>query len=546
MKLNQGSTAGMALISTALFCATSFAANVWSLPFRAEDLHDAERIVRIRKIHSSGGPQKYGYDLGVERYVGGKWSEFSGSGKKNSDWHIYGAKVRAMAPGTVIACWRNAPENPPGSLHQEITKYTGNKSRIYGGGNGFWIQHADGSIAEYAHFRPGSVPASLCPHNAQLMPGLIDSPDVVHAWKYIRVTKGAKVAKGQVLGRAGNAGTSSNPHLHIHREKGGTYATTFSKGASVKMNFARGLYVARTNRKGPYQTGWTRLAGKPIPAGPVHVWPPRGVGREYARHGFPAARYGAFFEHLSDSGFLPVIVDAYSVAGKTYINHVWNPAKGRRFYGYHLLSASRYQSKFTAATKAGYHPIWVDSVNANGQARYSAVFVKGAPAGYARHGLSSSGLTALIQHAKKRGLRPAQVSAVSIGGKLQYTALANKTNIGNDWVVKPHISEASYQAVYNAQKKAGRAPFYAQGYVHGGKRYLTVVFSNGRVKSRVDRHGLSASGYQNEYTSSLKAGRKTLAVSGYDGNSAHRFVASWVQSSQIAKFKAKRVLRRRR
>ena len=46
-----------------------------------------------------------------------------------------------------------------GFYHPELTKYAGGKSRIYGGGNGFWIKHANGSIVEYAHFQPGSVPA---------------------------------------------------------------------------------------------------------------------------------------------------------------------------------------------------------------------------------------------------------------------------------------------------------------------------------------------------------------------------------------------------
>ncbi len=416
-----------------------------------------------------------------------------------------------------------------GAYNEEITKYPGDKSRIYGGGNGFWILHDDGSVVEYAHFQPGTVPESLCPHNDELLPSLIDSPDVVHAWSYIRVTNGAQVRKGQVLGRAGNAGTSRNPHLHIHRESGGTYTTSFIKGTPVKMNYARGLYAPRDHSKGPYQTGWNALAGKPVPPGPVHVWPPRSVGREYARHGFPAQHYGTFFEHLTNSGYLPIIVDAYNVNGYNYINHVWRPAQGKRFYGYHLLTSADYQTYFDAATKAGYQPTWVDSVNSGGQARYRAVFVKDAAGAYARHGITSAELTQAINFAKEHNLRPAQVSAVSIDKSIRYTALFNNADIGISWEVGRHIPESSYQVEYDAQVQAGRAPFYAQGYVHDGKRYVTVIFGNRPVASRVDRHGMSSSSYQANYTSSLNAGLLTLTVGGYDGNSGHRFIASWIK-----------------
>jgi hypothetical protein len=89
-----------------------------------------------------------------------------------------------------------------------------NEGYVYGGGNGYWIEHADGTRAEYAHMFPGSVPSDLCPHDAELLPAKISSPDVSKAWPYIRVTNGKQVAEGQFLGRVGNVGTSSDPHPH--------------------------------------------------------------------------------------------------------------------------------------------------------------------------------------------------------------------------------------------------------------------------------------------------------------------------------------------
>ena len=203
-------------------------AQLANLPFKGEDFREDERAYWHRKLHSDAGVQKYGYDLDVRRYDASAktWAWASGDDNKNSNWYVYGRPVYAMRSGKVIACWRNAPENlkkgtGAGKWHEELTKYPNGGSRIYGGGNGFWIEHDDGSRAEYAHFKPGTVPAALCPHNEALMPIVINSPTVEDAWQYIRVpaNQQTSVSAGQFLGNAGNAGTSSNPHLQalLHR-----------------------------------------------------------------------------------------------------------------------------------------------------------------------------------------------------------------------------------------------------------------------------------------------------------------------------------------
>ncbi|MGE7916039.1 M23 family metallopeptidase [Lysinibacillus xylanilyticus] len=43
------------------------------------------------------------------------------------------------------------------------------------------------------------------------------------------VEKGEKVTTGQILGKVGNSGNTSEPHLHIHAEKNG-------KGVPITFN----------------------------------------------------------------------------------------------------------------------------------------------------------------------------------------------------------------------------------------------------------------------------------------------------------------------
>ncbi|MGH9147560.1 MAG: hypothetical protein ACRD1Q_12685 [Vicinamibacterales bacterium] len=518
-----------------LVTATSAFAQLSQLAFKAEDFRDDERVYWARKIHSESGVQKYGYDLDVRRYDASqkKWVHASGAGDKNSDWYVYGRPVYAMRSGKVIACWRNSPENPKmgtgaGNWNDELTKYRNSGSRIYGGGNGFWIEHADGSRAEYAHFKPGTVPAALCPHNDALMPSVIKSPDVVDAWQYIYVPASQQVTiqAGQFLGNAGNVGTSSNPHLHVHMETGGVASRAKSGGSPVPINFKSGLYIDYSDNSGPY-VEWTSFAGKPIPPGPVLVWPSRSTGAEYARHGFDASHFGAFFQHLTDSGFWAEWIDTYTAAGQTYINHVWRTAQGP-WRAYYLVDSGKYQQVFDQAKADGYAPVFVESCVSGRQARYSVIFVKNKTgAAIARHGLSYDEHMTVMNDAKKQGLVPVNVSVIALGGKLYYTVLYRTGNIGT-WSVKSQIPEPGYQQEYNDNTAAGRQPVYLNAYMHDGKPYLSAIFGQITTSARKDRHLMSASDYQNEYESALKGGMLTRAVTSFDDASAlHRFAAVW-------------------
>ncbi|SIN64867.1 Murein DD-endopeptidase MepM and murein hydrolase activator NlpD, contain LysM domain [Parasphingorhabdus marina DSM 22363] len=246
--------------------------------YRWEDRLGTLAILWGRASHG-GGVQQYGFDFGTNRFqseyrvaeiFNGRTflrpGEAIDGGRENRDWMIYGQKIYAMADGEVIACWRNAPENPVGSLHQNVTQ-----NRIYGGGNGFWIRHDDGSRAEYAHMIPGTVPSSLCPHNDALLPEAV-GPRVETSWPYIRVPNAQRqrVRTGDYLGRAGNSGTSSNPHLHIHLESGGTNPTSVAAKRPKPITF-KSLKYLDLNDADP---SWNNIATLiTLPAGPILIRP---------------------------------------------------------------------------------------------------------------------------------------------------------------------------------------------------------------------------------------------------------------------------------
>ena len=409
----------------------SAAAQLYEFPFKGEDFADDERLYWGRAVHGTG-VQEHGFDLDSRTFDENhpaKWNPTK-DGNSNKNWLIYGKPVYAMRAGTVIACWRNAPDNPgPGRYHTKLGPFRKRdgklgfeNSRIYGGGNGFWIEHDDGTRAEYAHFAPGSVPTELCPHNDALFPATVDSPNVRHSWPHIRVPNGqrVRVAKGQFLGRVGNAGTSSNPHLHFHVEEGGKADAVKQGGRPVKIRFARGLAAPNTTK--PYGK-WTSFAGKPIPPGPVVIWAPRSVFGQHARHAYPASRYAAMFMHLADSGYEPSWIDTYRVGKKNFINQLWQPAK-RQWRAFHLVSPRRYQQVIDQAIEDGFEPVHVESSRGKHGVLYSIIFAKNVPGSFmARHGLSQAQHEAVLDDAKQRGLSPVSISVVSIGGRRSYTVL---------------------------------------------------------------------------------------------------------------------------
>jgi hypothetical protein len=114
--------------------------------------------------------------------LGPDGGEYSGDSDNNADHHGYGADLLAVADGTIEAVTDGVPENVPGETRAvPITLDTR-------GGNLVILDIGDGRYVTYAHLIPGSL----------------------------TVRVGDRVKRGDVLGKLGNSGNSSGPHLHFH------------------------------------------------------------------------------------------------------------------------------------------------------------------------------------------------------------------------------------------------------------------------------------------------------------------------------------------
>ncbi len=508
-------------------------------PYQGQDFADNERVFVGKPVHNPDNPQstwqQFAYDIGASRQeADGHWQDWKPStdwkNPKNSDFYIYKKPVYAISEGTIVNCWRNAPENPR-PFTAELDPTTPNlpladqtwlhadtrAGKVFGAGNFIIVKEANGNFVGYAHGRPGTVPQKLCPHNGALL-----SPATWQADSAVPAAQQVKLKRGDFLFETGNVGTSSAPHLHIDR-------TEPDMATSVKLLFRNGLANPLTEYYGKLKNAeWSSFAGQQIPPGPVLVWSPRRTGGLWSWNGQTAANWGHYFKHMADSGYQMTWIDGYSVAGVPYFNTIWKTASAP-WLGFALLSGGDYQTTFNDATGDGFSLMHADSVLSGGQPRYNAIFVKGPPMDFvAKHGQNNADFNATFKDVTKKGYSSVTASVVSVNGQRQYTTLYRKQDLGG-WVLLPDIAKGDYQTVYNENVAAGRRPFYVNAYRLGGGVFYNVVFSQKPAvpaNQRKDRHGMTAADYQSEFNSA--GALEIRAVSGVDGAAAnHEYIAIW-------------------
>lgn len=260
------------LCAFGLAAAPVLAQSEMKFPAHASDLSEGE-YWNMTGDHDGS----HSRDLNVVRQSGSGWTDLdTDGGTRNEDTLIFGVPLYAPVDGEVVSCWGGHPDNPrPGTPHvarccggdcsiscdAELECPSSEVCRIARSGNHVSIRRNNGDVVLIAHIKQGTVPANICPNAAEFMTDARVRSGIFPTESYLRLCRGGetpqaddcvrqrpRVKQGDFIGRAGNSGASSGPHLHIHtqkvREQGGLLRKS---GSNIPTDLNFGWLKHRTD-----------------------------------------------------------------------------------------------------------------------------------------------------------------------------------------------------------------------------------------------------------------------------------------------------------
>jgi murein DD-endopeptidase MepM/ murein hydrolase activator NlpD len=172
---------------------SDFAKNPYVFPLRG--VWFVGNGASLHTEHRWAIPEEFALDI---TKLGDGGLSHRGAGTRFEDYYGYGADVLAAAAGRVVGAVNDQPEDAAAMLRPDESQEAyfarllkDQASRLAKGGiagNYVMIDHGKSEYSLYAHLQTGSV----------------------------RVHIGGNVNAGEVIGKLGSSGNSTEPHLHFH------------------------------------------------------------------------------------------------------------------------------------------------------------------------------------------------------------------------------------------------------------------------------------------------------------------------------------------
>ena len=438
----------------------------FGMPFRAFDLAPNE-VWESASTHGGGG-QVFAYDMGVQGLENGvwTWNQPNTTGTENAHSRIWGKPIYAMADGVVKGFNNTVPNNPKPGQQANWQAYTNG-----GAGNHFYIQHGD-NIALYAHMQKSTLNAAL-------------------------LLVGKVVKAGDFLGYAGNSGSSSGPHLHIHIRK----ETSIETGPFRPLLFHTGHAIAKSSFTSLNSNAdWTKLTAHGLPgyaSTRAFIWPSNakpfystlvynGVYRSGTdAHALWAGVTAAVIQQKDNvnkiSGLRMTDLTVTKVGGNLEYSAVWRAGSGVS-----KLQTGATWAAFTAEWNTlsgqGYRLLDLEVfTDANGVLKYAGVYGAGNWGHYLFAGMTQAAFNAKWSELGGQGYRLMDVEVYKSGAATLYAGVfkagagayalwhsSNWTNFTTKWA---EMNGQGYRLVDVDTDGTGNNTIYSSTFVAGNDGY---------------------------------------------------------------------------
>ncbi len=485
--------------------------------------------------HGTGeqGSQSFAYDMGVwgvDHATGVYgWNRPGTGGTENEHLRVWGKQIRAMANGVVIEALNDCPGNPAplswtddADLAAQLAEQQANFWGSYtngGAGNHLYVRHDD-EVVLYAHMQEDSIPKAVA-------------------------KKGATVTAGQVIGLAGNSGSSSAPHLHIHAIRG-----TAPEAGPLAPIVLRDAWAVDNDlfQSSPVQGHWSRLSRRGIPEGSTAEWwvgdvfvSPSTRGPQWPEivelH-VPEAKYQVLVTSMKSNGFRPVWIESYTIQAafppmiRTFFNVIFRPALGVAWEARHGLDGDEYQAEYvTWVEEKGYRIAHLESYwsVARGRLCYAPVFVKeaGAPQAAYHDRTKAQHQELLDDLTGEQGFVPVSISVVPVDGERRYTGLYEQRDAGI-FEARSTLSIADYQTTFNSNHAAGRSLVYLNSYIFQGEIQIVAIWHQNAPAGAANHH-LDRTEFQADLVTQRNSRRYLRCVTGYQRGSDANWAALWTR-----------------
>ncbi|WP_257461827.1 M23 family metallopeptidase [Archangium lipolyticum] len=464
------------------------AGEAYRFPYAAGELRDDE-YYQTSAVHwangGAGGTQIFAHDIGVVGWdsKAKKWSGLlpGGDRLKNEDYRIWNKPIRAMADGTVEA-WSDGMEDNTLSADEDGNLQFPVPTPSPVGGNTLTVRHGT-ELVTYCHLRKGSMPEEL-------------------------KKKGTPVSEGQLLGRAGNTGNSTNPHTHIQSVRA-------SDSALRPLPFRDASVIEFGKLSPPSADGpWFRLQGHGIPKDAVAIWPAS------TSPGFPVPMVGismegdwanSYFIRPDLPSFQKTAQDLFDQKGRRLIRATTFLEKGvRRWVG--ISRAGDWANQWwVSPSLAHFQKTAQDLFDQKGlRLIYVSSFVEGGKRSWI--GISRGGdwanrliiqddLASFSKEAQHlfddQGLRLIHVMTWLEGGKRRWLGISRAGSWANKWWISPDLGHFSTRAQQLFDNE-GKRLVHVTTYQEGSKRRWVGISRSGTWANRwfhrsdLDSFGLEA------------------------------------------------------